>query len=244
MTAPKTITALPPDMPAHMKSLPRDSVGRPIPFFVAIVKGEPDFRVVTTERLVAAVRGQLCWVCGMRLKRVMGSASPRGTFVAGPMCVVNRTSAEPPCHADCAEWSAKACPFLTKPAKERRTANLPDGREDPAGIAIMRNPGVTALIDSSKWAAYPVQAEGAQPGILFNMTRADSVAWLHQGRKATTAQIMESIDTGLPSLIAVAEAEPGAMPVLARRLRDTMRFIPDPDPYDYDNVMAVLAELR
>jgi hypothetical protein len=247
----KTATVkLPDDMPSSMKRLPTDDVGRPVPWFVPWVDGKPDFRLMDSQRLVAAIRGQLCFICGERLKRNHGAATPRGTFTAGPMCVVNRTSPEPPDHAECAEWSAKACPFLSRPAKERRTTNMPPLKEEPAGIAIMRNPGVTALVHATKWRAYPVRASdvegvpGAGGGLLFEMTRIESVSWMAEGRKATSAEVMESIESGLPTLITYAEMEMGALPVLARRLRDALRFIENPEPYDYPCVMRLLGELR
>ena len=84
------------------------------------------------------------------------------------MCLVNRTSAEPPNHADCAEWSARACPFLTTPKKVRRESGIPEGASihDAAGIAIARNPGVTALIDCSKWKLW-----NPGNGVLFQMAK-------------------------------------------------------------------------
>lgn len=238
---------LPDDMPANMRRLPRDRVGRPVPWFVPWVNGEPDFRCMETDKLIAAIKAQLCFVCGERLKRNHGAATPRGTFTAGPMCVVNRTSPEPPDHAECAEWSAKACPFLSKPAKDRRATNLPADYTNAAGIPILRNPGVTALVHSTKWRVYPVRtgdAPGAGKGILFEMTRIESVSWMAEGRKATSAEVMDSIESGLPTLLTYASDEPGALPVLARRLRDALRFVENPDPYEYPCVMGLLAELR
>lgn len=238
---------LPDDMPANMRRLPRDKVGRPVPWFVPWVNGEPDFRLMDSKRLVDAIRAQLCFICGERLKRNHGAASPRGTFTAGPMCVVNRTSPEPPDHAECAEWSAKACPFLSKPAKDRRTTNLPEGHTEAAGIPILRNPGVTALVHCTKWRVYPVRegdGSGAGRGILFEMTRIESVGWMAEGRKATSAEVMDSIESGLPTLLAYAEMETGALPVLARRLRDALRFVESPEPWDYPCVQSLLTELR
>jgi hypothetical protein len=37
----------------------------------------------------------------------------RWSFVVGPMCGINRNSAEPPSHKECAQWSARNCPFLS-----------------------------------------------------------------------------------------------------------------------------------
>lgn len=73
--------------------------GFPVPWFVDWVPASqdggtvliPEFRAMDGEKLVAAINQRLCWVCGEGLGKFM-------TFVAGPMCGINRTSAEPPSH--------------------------------------------------------------------------------------------------------------------------------------------------
>jgi len=239
-----TVT-LPPDMPARMKSLPRDSVGRPIPFFAAVVNGEHDFRFMDSKRLVEAIRDQLCWVCGSRLNRQRGSDAPRGVFVAGPMCLVNRTSAEPPSHTDCATWSAKACPFLTKPAKERRETNMPDNISEAAGLMIARNPGVTALISSLRWKVWNPKRETGigGDGLLFEFSRIENVLWMTEGRQAFSHEVLASIETGLPDLIRVAQSEPGAIPHLARKLRTALDWVAPGFSDDVPTIRWLLARL-
>lgn len=236
---------LPADMPPRMRQLPLDDVGRPIPFFVAEFNGVPDFRVTSAEKMVAAIRQQLCWTCGQRLLRVRGSTSPRGTFVAGPMCLINRTSAEPPNHADCAEWSSRACPFLTKPAKVRRDGNMPEVTESP-GIMLDRNPGVTALIASLRWQVWnPKQETGiGGDGLLFEFGRIENVTWMAQGRLARREEVLGSIESGLPTLVEMAETEVGAMPHLANKLRDAMRWIGPGSVDDYPTIRATLEQAR
>lgn len=223
--------SLPPDMPSRMRRLRRDEVGRPVPWFVPWVDGKPDFRLMDSERLVEAIRGQLCWVCGHRLSRIRGQIAPKGTFVAGPMCLVNRTSAEPPAHGDCAAWCARACPFLVRPGKTRREANLPE-RLSTAGMAIKRNPGVTALIESERWAIFRAPAvvsvggeAESRDGLLFTMQQVSSVDWVCEGRRATAAEVLTSIETGIGLLVAMAETEEGALPDLARKLRGALSWV-------------------
>lgn len=239
-----TVT-LPSDMPAHMKRLPRDTVGRPIPFFAAYVNGEHDFRLMDSAKLVQAIRDQLCWVCGQRLNRQRNSENPRGTFVAGPMCLINRTSAEPPSHGDCAAWSARACPFLTKPGKERRETNLPGELAEPAGLMIARNPGVTALISSLRWKVWNPQREtgvgGA--GLLFEFSRIENVMWMCEGRQAYSHEVLASIESGLPELIRVANDQPGAMPHLARKLRTALDWVAPGFADDVPNIRWLLERL-
>src|SRR5439155_15335159 len=100
-------------LPERIKALPVDERGYPIPWFVDYVNGKPEFRAMDQHKWVRALKEKLCWVCGQPLGRMM-------TFVAGCMCGINRTSAEPPSHYDCALWSAKNCPFLNNPDMVRR----------------------------------------------------------------------------------------------------------------------------
>lgn len=213
-------TKLPPNMPNRMKGLKRDSAGRPVPFFVEWIDGVPDFRIMSAKNYRRAIMESLCWVCGSRLLKHQGR--PIGSFVAGPMCLVNRTSAEPPAHADCAEWSAKACPFLNNPAKVRREGHMPEGvsLENQAGIMIARNPGVTAVIESERWSHY---RDGG--GILFTFTPS-KVDFFTNGLPATADQIMHSIETGLPALHELALQEDGAKPALARALTSALYWLP------------------
>ena len=192
-------------LPRGAASLPRDARGYPVPWFVQwFTDGEPgepgvgvpDFRVVDSRKLVAAVRGRLCWFCG----RPMGAYL---AFVVGPMCGVNRTSSEPPCHRTCAEFSARVCPFLSRPKAQRREANLPEGNlSHPA--AIPRNPGVTLV-----WITYGYrvikQERGAVP--LFTMGDPIEALWYAEGRAATRAEVEASIESGLPFLLEAAHQD-------------------------------------
>lgn len=133
-TPPGLRPELPRPIPERILALP---VGRgyPVPWFAAAVDGGYDFRVLRPGAVDRAVTYELCWVCGQPL-------GPWVTFVVGPMCAVNRTSAEPPAHRECAEWSARACPFLVRPHARRREHDLPADAQEPAGIMLRRNPGV------------------------------------------------------------------------------------------------------
>src|SRR4030095_12652609 len=80
-------------MPSRMAKLPRDARGYPVPRFVSWYDGKPDFRIADTRYLEHCFRARTCWLCGELLGRYLA-------FVIGPMCAVNRTTAEPPCHRD------------------------------------------------------------------------------------------------------------------------------------------------
>jgi hypothetical protein len=204
-----TIT-LPDSMPRSMERLKRDSAGRPIPYFVSYVKGKPDFRVMDMEHYHEAIRRRLCWVCGQTMPgsqlrhgkvEVLGMTSH--TFVAGPMCLVNMVSAEPPSHPHCAMWSARACPFLVNPEKVRREGGLPAEQVGiVGGKAIMRNPKVTGLFSVRRWWVEPVHN-----GQVIRFDRISAAQWLCEGRTATRAEVDESIESGLVIVREAAEAE-------------------------------------
>jgi acetyl-CoA acetyltransferase len=137
------------------------------------------------------------------------------------MCVVNRVTSEPPNHRECAEFAAKACPFLTNPRQKR---DYKDMIENPvtAGNAIQRNPGAVALYQTSK--AKPFQAGD---GVLFQLGKPIRIDWYARGRKATRAEIEESISTGLPLLMAEAEKEGLEAVGMLKQMHETaLQYLP------------------
>lgn len=194
-------------MPEYRKDLPPptgriaklaiDERGYPVPFFVAYVDGKPDHRVMDGAKLVRAVRDKLCWICGEKLGRFV-------TFTIGPMCAVNRNSAEPPSHLDCAQYSVRACPFLSHPRAHRRDKGLPEGL-GVAGIGLSRNPGVTMLWTTSadEVTVRRIHADperGVGEGLLFHIGSPQNVECYCEGREASPAEIQDAITTGLPAL--------------------------------------------
>jgi hypothetical protein len=190
-------------LPDRMKRLPVRR-GYPVPWFVEWVdadrnpmligEGEPAFHIMSGVRFSRALTESHCWVCGGRLGRY-------STFVVGPMCVVNRTSAEPPSHLDCAEWSARNCPFLARPHAKRRAVTEPV--REVAGIMIERNPGVTAVWTTRR----PSVFNDGKGGLLFDIGEPEHVSWWAEGRPATRAEVDASIESGLPVLMDVAVQE-------------------------------------
>lgn len=183
-------------IPDHMRDLPRDKHGRPIPWFAAEVNGERDFRVVEPRMIAKAYKENLCWVCGKR-------NGAYKAFVIGPMCGINRTSAEPPSHRDCAVFSARACPFLSRPNMVRRENNMPEGHTDPGGIMIKRNPGVTLVWITKSFKPFKTP----DGGTLFEIGDPTSVLFFRESRPATRIEVVESIDSGIGLLEAEAEDE-------------------------------------
>jgi hypothetical protein len=209
-------------LPARMAKLPVNDAGYPVPWFVAWIDGKPDFRIIERGRMAAALTQDKCWVCGER------RSAPTASFVIGPMCAVNRVSAEPPSHYECATYAARACPFLANPKKRRREGHMPEERVDAPGMMIARNPGVALVWTSRHWKPFQVPREpGMGPGVLFDVGEPTRVAWYAYGREATREEVLASIDSGLPILLAEAEKEgPEAMKQLHWMRDRAMAYLP------------------
>jgi hypothetical protein len=217
-----------PPLPDQIERLPRTEEGWPVPWFVQWFRDEnepgppgegyPDFRVIDSQKLISTIRSPAprCWVCGQTLGK-------HRVFTIGPMCSINRIISEPPSHRVCAEFSVKACPFLSQPRMRRNTKDLPEGGS-VAGVHIERNPGVTAL-----WETLDYRAKFVDNGFLFNIGEPTRVDWWTRGRAATLEEVLEAIGTGYPQLAELARAEgQRAVEELERRRRAVAKFLPAP----------------
>jgi hypothetical protein len=149
-------------------------------------------------KMALAIKENLCWVCGGRLGTYLA-------FVIGPMCAVNRISGEPPAHRECAEWSAKGCPFMSRSHAHRREAGKPEDAE-ASDNAIQRNPGVTLIwITKSYKLTSDTGSSSGKP--LFQIGEPLDVVCYAEGRRATLDEIRASVDSGLPLLEESARAE-------------------------------------
>jgi hypothetical protein len=189
-------------LPKRIQNLPVDERGYPIPWFVDYDdNGKPEFRAMNPEKWMRAIKFKYCWTCGERLGRWM-------TFVAGPMCGINRTSAEPPSHKECAEWSARNCPFLNNPDAIRRVDEKVTGEgKCIGGHAIMRNPGVTMLWTTDTYSMTP----DMRGSYVITMGEPVSVEWWTRSRHATRDEVVRSIEAGLPFLETVAVKQDGGL---------------------------------
>lgn len=217
----------PETMPARIRALPVDEKrGYPVPWFVQWVKDKdgnkyPEFRAMDAMKLVRAVQEKRCWVCGDKLGRYQ-------TFVAGPMCGINRVSAEPPCHHECAVWAVKVCPFLTMPKMIRREDEIINNETfvvNSPGVALPHNPGATMLWTTQK---YTYRREGK--GILFIFGDAEKVEWYAKGREATRDEVLQAVAKGLPKLEALVQQDPDPQAVhdFERSVRAFYQYLPSP----------------
>ena len=195
-------------LPATMADLVIDARGYPVPAFVEWINGVPEFRVMNPTHWKACVTRRLCWVCGRALAGSKLSASFRTTlaFLIGPMCVVNRVTSEPPCHAICAEWSARNCPFMARPHMVRREDEFTRAIADNvAGHMIARNPGVGCVWYCDRFEVMP---DGTGKYLLRIGEAVQRPTWWCEGRPATRAEVDASITSGFPALEATLDHEP------------------------------------
>lgn len=208
-----------PPIPVRMQRLPRDVVGRPIPWFVADVGGVRDPRIADHSKRLHALRFGNCWVCGQQTGKIKA-------FVLGPMCAVNRVTAEPGCHRDCAIYSATACPFLAVPNMRRRDTGLADlpGHVPPPGVMLTRNPGACLVWTTDRW--HPMATD---TGTLISLGDPIETLWFARGQAATGAQVRASIESGLPLLRDACQADDDpaqSLRDLEREVAAAMRLLP------------------
>jgi hypothetical protein len=219
-----------PSPPIRIAHLPKDHRGYPIPWFVAWLAedldgklvevdrqrpgAKADFRILGRGKRELAVKKRLCWVCGEPL-------GVHQVFPIGPMCSVNRTTMEPPCHRACAEYSATACPFLTVPARRRNEEGLDMKEHHVAGDMIARNPGAIALWESG-YRIFEVHN-----GWLIRLGEPTRVDWWTKGRHATRAEVLGALDAGYPSLVEAAHRDgPEALEELERLRLKALDYLP------------------
>ena len=196
-----------PPLPRHMSGLAVDERGYPVPFFVAWVDGKPDHRIAEPQAMKCCVEQSRRWICGGPLGRFKA-------FIIGPMCSITRTISEPPSHLECAQFAAKACPFLSRPHAKRREAGLPENIQRPPGEGLLRNPTAVCV-----WVTLSFTPFRHGDGLLFELGEPVSTHWYCEGRPATRAEVDASIETGLPSLVELAERDgTAALDHLAERV--------------------------
>ena len=192
-----------PPVPERMLELPVDDRGYPIPEFVSNLDGKRDFRVVSLEHLANCIRHDICWICGQPLDVLK-------VFVIGPLPAVRGISNEPPSHVECAEFAARACPFLLLPKAQHRSIDHPKVKKMPGATKV--NPGICCLYTVRGYAYYEKPR-----GIIFRSGRAVRVDWYTEGRLATRDEVRVAIDENLATI-----RKGRADPALDRRIAELL----------------------
>jgi len=207
-----------PKLPHHMRALPINEKGYPIPFFVAQINGKPDLRIADPAKINECAINNRCWICGNPLGKYF-------TFVSGPMCIINRVNIEPPAHKACAEFAARACPFLLLPKAQRRNANMPKVIDDP--VFVEENLGVTVL-----WTTNSYRTAKNHGGLLFIYGDPEEITWVTEGRLAHNSEIDRGFVGAEIRLRRLAEEE-GVVDttILEQHLIKARKLIPSFNPY-------------
>lgn len=166
-----------PPLPAYMRDLALSDKGYPVPYFVRIREGQPDFQLADPDKWMRCVEQGRCWICG----KPLGAFK---VFAIGPMAGINRISAEPPSHLDCAEYAVAACPFLLHPkAKRRSLDDVPEPTAPAPGVMAEHNPGVMLL-----WTTKAYQAMKPREPSVMRLGDPTTVRWYSEGRLASRDQ--------------------------------------------------------
>lgn len=184
-------------LPARIARLPQDERGYPVPWFVDWIDGKPIFPCIDPKKYTLAVREKRCWVCGDPLGSYLA-------FVAGPMCGINRTSAEPPSHRECAVFSVMNCPFLVNPNMKRIENKYTTGSVSPGGVMIKRNPGVMLVWVTKSYRVFP----DGSGGRLISMGEPTEIElWAKGERCFDRGVFMKSVDEGIGELEKLARTD-------------------------------------
>jgi hypothetical protein len=182
-------------VPDRMRRRPIDHRGFPVPWFVSLktADGRWDFVHLDPARLDHAYRAGLCTLSGEPLGKFVA-------FVVGPMGIINRVAAQPPCIPDLGEWAAQVCPFLSRPLAKRPHV---DAQETalPPGLMVPDNPGGCVV-----WVVRRQDYVRGRDG-LYRFGAPHRVSWWTKGRQATPQEVRAIYEARADKLRAMAEAE-------------------------------------
>ena len=136
------------EIPAFLNHLKVDNRGYPIPYFVPIVEGIPNFMYMDHKKLELAIDGHLCHVCGKKLHK------DYHYFISGIKGMTNQVSSDAAMHRECAEFALKVCPHMFYKKAERKAEEPSIGFASPH---VKEKPEELFLIKSGKYKAkfYP-----------------------------------------------------------------------------------------
>jgi hypothetical protein len=93
-------------------------------------------------------------------------------------------------------------------------------------VPLLRNPGCVAVYVTKEFNVF--RPDPKSPGVLFSLGRPVEVLWFAEGRRATRAEVMQSIDSGYPTLEEMARAEgPAAMAALKVQREVALALVPN-----------------
>lgn len=130
-------------VPDRMQKLPFDPKWKlPVPWFVPWIDGKPEWKLADGQKHLSAAIEKRCWCCGQHLLSGANVA-----FVTGPLGLMNETTTEAPCHVECAQYAAQACPWLANPSAVRGKASVESIKPE---WYTPSHPGVIGVVEVSR----------------------------------------------------------------------------------------------
>ncbi len=161
-----------PHTPPQIAALPKDSLGRPIPFFSPrLPGGTTNLRLASAQKFDLAYRRRWCPVCGTPLGKL-------SAFVGRPQDVVLRTFAQPGSHPECMAYSLQHCPFLRGETRRRGSAGVPTDAVPPVQGCV---PG--AKVETPLALYCTARPVSRLPSGLFAAGPSRSVSWWWCGQR-------------------------------------------------------------
>jgi hypothetical protein len=151
------------EIPPFLSHLKVDERGYPIPFFVAYVKGKPDFRMIDPKKFNYCFEQDLCFVCGKK------HVKKNYFIVTGPQGLANGVHSDCPSHRGCLEYSLKICPHLFFESSQRneRGEHYNHAVKTTGVAGVKEKPDILYLIKADKWVTIP----GPNGGVLIKFRK-------------------------------------------------------------------------
>lgn len=102
------------EIPKELAHLKLDERGYPIPYFVRMDNGKPNFRLQDTARRDDCIDHRKCHICGKKLPK------DYCYNITGPQGLKNKVSSDAFMHRGCAEFALRACPHIYYHKAERK----------------------------------------------------------------------------------------------------------------------------
>lgn len=171
-------------MPPRIQWLPVNHEGLPIPWYAQLAKDR--------NKPTTAVRRRLCWLCGQPLGRNVAMS-------LSPLATLNRTTAEPPAHRDCAIFAAQGA------------------------MVARQNPPVFAIWIAREYGPFRTE----RGGVLLTFGDPEEVLWFADGRTATREEVLIALNSGVPRMMAMARAEgPESVKTIEAMAERAMAYLP------------------
>ena len=155
-------------IPDFLSHLPTHN-GMPIPATVFVAEnGVPDFRVTDHRKWHKIVMNRLCGICGEPLGKVVA-------FIGGEKSMESRFFFDMAMHEQCAEFSARVCPFIAL-GKSYSMRDMPKGATEIASIPDVKadRMGIMRCLDYRR-----VMFKG-DPNIYLEARYIQSVTWIEK----------------------------------------------------------------